>query len=258
MSVGTDGPLRWGERGLDRFMGLGAFSEHVVVPERMAVPVPGELPAVQACLIGCGVMTGFGAARNTAAIQPGERVAVFGCGGVGLAAIQGARVAGASEIIAVDPIPARRALAEKLGATMTLSADGAGGAIRVHTGDGVDVAIECVGSTEIMVAAFSLVRPGGRAVVVGLPDLSATVEFAALALLTERSIGGSMYGSATPARDFPALVTLAQRGDLDLASMVERVRPFTTEEVNAGITDMRAGTYTRVVLSFTENGSAAR
>ncbi len=250
MSVGAEGPLRWGKQGLDRFMGLGAFCEHVVVPERMAVPVPPVIPATEACLIGCGVMTGFGAATNSAAVQPGERVAVFGCGGVGLAAIQGARIAGAAEILAFDPLPQRRALAERLGATLVADAQAAGETIRSRTEDGVDVAIECVGNPEVMVAAFSYLRPGGRAIVVGLPDLSATVEFAALALLTERSIGGSMYGSATPRLDFPKLVRLVQDGDLDLASMVEHVRPFTTDEVNAGIADMRAGTYTRVVLAF--------
>lgn len=250
MSAGTDGPLRWGERGLDRFMRLGAFSEHVIVPERMAVPVPPRLPATEACLIGCGVMTGFGAATHTAAVRAGECVVVFGCGSVGLAAIQGARIAGAGQIIAVDPMADRRALAQRLGATAVLDPDGAGAHILGLTEDGVDVALECVGKPDVMVTAYSVLRPGGRAVVVGLPDLSATVEFAAVALLTERSIGGSMYGSATPARDFPHLVHLCAQGTLDLASLVGCVRPFTTTDVNAGIADMRAGTYARVVLTF--------
>ncbi|MDH3640936.1 MAG: alcohol dehydrogenase catalytic domain-containing protein, partial [Gammaproteobacteria bacterium] len=125
MTAGSTGPLTMNGQGLDRFMALGAFCEHVVVPEAMAIPVQSELDAAHTCLIGCGVTTGFGAAVNTAAIRWGESVTVFGCGGVGLAAIQGARVAGAAQIIAIDPIAERREAALRVGATAALDPAGA-------------------------------------------------------------------------------------------------------------------------------------
>lgn len=127
MSTGAEDLLSWNGRALDRFMGLGAFCQYVVVPEGMAIPIDGEIPATHACLIGCAVMTGFGAATKTAAVRWGESVAVIGCGGVGLSAIQGSRIAGASRIFAIDPIEDRRQAALQLGATDALeTADAVG------------------------------------------------------------------------------------------------------------------------------------
>jgi len=247
MSAGLDGPLTWRGRGLDRFMALGGFSEHVVVPAKMAIPVGGTLPAAQACLIGCGVMTGFGAVTKTAALRWGETVAVIGCGGVGLAAIQGARIAGAGRIFAIDPIEERRMAARSAGATDVL--DAAGGAdVIAATSGGVDVAIECVGKSQTMVDAFNMIRPGGRAIVVGLPALADSFSIPPILLLTEKSIKGSIYGSANPAIDFPKLAMLAEQRRLDLASLVSKTRPLS--EVNEGIAEMREGKLVRVVLTF--------
>lgn len=247
MSAGLDGPLSWNGRGLDRFMAIGAFAEHVVVPEKMAVPAGGVIPPAQACLIGCAVMTGFGAVTNTAAVRWGESVAVIGCGGVGLAAIQGARIAGAGRIFAIEPIAERRAAALSAGATDALDA-ASGPDVIAATDGGVDVAIECVGKSQAIVSAFNMIRPGGRAIVVGLPSFADSLTIPPVLLLTEKSIKGSIYGSANPAADFPKLVALAAQSRLDLASLVSKTRPLT--EVNEGIAEMREGKLVRVVLTL--------
>ncbi|MCH7910485.1 MAG: alcohol dehydrogenase catalytic domain-containing protein [Candidatus Hydrogenedentes bacterium] len=228
MSTGTEDSLSWNGRGLDRFMGLGAFREYVVIPEGMAIPFSGEIPAAHACLIGC---------------------AVIGCGGVGLSAIQGARVAGASMILAIDPIEERRQAALHVGASVALDIPDAVGNVLEATGGGVEVAIECVGRSEAMLDAFNMIRPGGRAVVVGLPNFNDTLNIPAIVLLaTEKSIKGSIYGSAHPMRDFPRLVSLYDQGKLDLATLIGKTRPLS--EVNEGIAEMRQGNLTRVVLTF--------
>ncbi len=248
MTTEGRGPLTLGRQPLDRFMALGAFSQHVVVPEAMAVAVNSSLNAVHSCLIGCGVTTGFGAAVNTAAIRWGERVAIFGCGGVGLAAIQGARVAGAAQIIAVDPIPQRRDAALELGATSALEPALAVKTILGDTQGGVDAAIECVGNPEVMADAFNVIRPGGRCVVVGLPAYTEMLTIPAIMLLQEKSITGSIYGSANPAVDFQKIASLGDNKQLLFEPLVDKIRPFT--EINEGFAEMREGSLVRVVLTF--------
>jgi len=246
MTVAETGPLRWRGEHIDRFMALGAFAEHVVVPERMAIPLSTSLPAELRCLLGCAVTTGFGAAVNTAAVRWGEQVAVLGCGGIGLAAIQGARTAGASRIIAVDPLAPRREAAIRSGATDVLEPQGALKAVRSLTGGGVDAAIECVGDTRVMSEAFDMIRAGGRCIVVGLPGYTDTLTLPAIMLLREKRIQGSIYGSANPSVDFARMADLAEQGRLDLGLLVDRIRPFS--EIEDGFAEMRAGRSIRVVL----------
>ncbi len=229
-------------------MALGAFSEYTVVPETMAIAIEGEIPATHACLIGCAVMTGYGAATKTAQVHRGETVVVIGCGGVGLAAVQGARIAGASRIFAVDPIDTRREMALAVGATDALAPSDAMEVIGTITNGGADVAVECVGRSETMQDAFALVRPGGRAVVVGLPELGDRLEIEPVLLLFEKSIKGSMYGSADPLRDFPALVSLYEERQLDLGALVAGTRPLS--EINEGIAETRQCPAGRVVVTF--------
>ena len=248
MSAGRDGPLTMDGQGLDRFMALGAFCEHVVVPQAMAIPVTTDLDPTHTCLIGCGVTTGFGAAVNTAAVRWGESVVVFGCGGVGLAAIQGARVAGAAQIIAVDPIQKRREAALRVGATTALEPTGAVKQILGNTRGGTDVAIECVGNPATMADAFNVVRSGGRSIVVGLPAYTEMVELPAIMLLREKSIKGSIYGSANPRVDFQKIASLGDQGVLDFEALVDKTRHFS--QVNEGLAEMREGALTRVVLTF--------
>ncbi len=248
MTTGSIGPVSLDGRSLDRFMGLGAFSEHVVVPEAMAIPVQTSMDPRHSCLIGCGVTTGFGAAVNTAAIRWGESVVVFGCGGVGLSAIQGARVAGAARIIAVDPIQERRQAALKVGASVALDVAGAVKQVLGDTGGGADVAIECVGKTSTMLDAFNTLRPGGRSIVVGLPSYTDTIELPVIMLLREKSIKGSIYGSAKPHIDFQKIAALGENGQIDFEPLVDKTRHFS--EINEGFAEMRAGKLTRVVLTF--------
>lgn len=248
MTTGSTGPLSVRGRSLDRFMGLGAFSEHVVVPEAMAVPVNSSLDPSLACLIGCGVTTGFGAAVNTAAIRWGESVVVFGCGGVGLAAIQGARVAGAARIIAVDPIQQRRQAAIRVGASVALDAVGAVKQILADTRGGADVAIECVGKPSTMLDAFNSLRAGGRSIVVGLPAYTDKIELPVIMLLREKSIKGSIYGSAKPHVDFQKIASLGENGQFDFEPLVDKTRHFS--QINEGFAEMREGKLTRVVLTF--------
>ncbi|HIG44007.1 MAG: alcohol dehydrogenase catalytic domain-containing protein [bacterium] len=248
MSTERKGPLKQGDEGLDRFMGLGAFCEHIVVPEAMAVPVKSTLSAAHSCLIGCGVTTGFGAAVNTAAIRWGETVAVLGCGGVGLAAIQGARIAGAARILAVDPIPERRAAALGVGATEALEPGEVVKKIIAATNGGVDCAIECVGHTSTMQDCFYMIRQGGRAIVVGLPAFTEMLSIPAIMLLREKVLTGSIYGSANPAVDFQKIASLGESGQLQFEPLVDKVRSFS--EINQGFEEMREGKLVRVVLSF--------
>jgi len=248
MTTGSTGGLSLDGQTLDRFMGLGAFSEHVVVPEAMAIPVHSTLEPPHTCLIGCGVTTGFGAAVNTAAVRWGESVAVFGCGGVGLAAIQGARVAGAARIFAVDPIEERRQAALEVGATDALDPTGAVKQIQTDTRGGTDVAIECVGKPSTMLDAFNAVRAGGRAIIVGLPAYTEMLELPAIMLLREKSIKGSVYGSANPGVDFQKIASLGESGQLDFGPLVDKTRHFS--EINEGFAEMREGMLTRVVLTF--------
>jgi len=248
MSTGGAGPLSQDGQGIDRFMGLGAFCQHVVVPEAMAVPINSTIAPQHSCLIGCAVSTGFGAAVNSAEICPGETVVVLGCGGVGLSAIQGARVAGASAIIAVDPIAQRRAVASALGASDVLAPDNLVAEIHRRTGGGADCAIECVGNVATMQQCFEMIRPGGRAIVVGLPGYTDRLTIPAIGLLAEKTLTGSIYGSCQPSTDFQKILALSETGQFNFEPLVDKVRPFS--EINQGFDDMRQGLLTRVVLAF--------
>ncbi len=248
MTTERKGPLSQGGEGLDRFMGLGAFCEHIVVPEAMAVPIASSLDPTHACLIGCGVTTGFGAAVNTAAIRWGESVAVLGCGGVGLAAIQGARIAGASRIIAIDPIEQRREVALRVGATEGYGPEDIVKKVLSKTEGGVDCAIECVGNTATMQDCFNMIRQGGRAIIVGLPAFTEMLTIPAIMLLREKVLTGSIYGSANPSVDFRKIAALGESGKLEFEPLVDKIRDFS--EINKGFEEMRAGSVTRVVLRF--------
>ncbi|MEB2286104.1 MAG: zinc-binding dehydrogenase [Myxococcales bacterium] len=247
----ADGSLTLAGRTLGRYMGISGLAELVVVGERTAIPVPADLPLPTVCSVGCGVTTGFGAAVITGAVRWGESVAVFGCGGVGLSAIQGARIAGAARIVAVDPNRARLRLAGRLGATDLVGADDGDPvtAIQALTEGGVDLAIEAVGTGAAVRQAFDALAPGGRAVAVGLPRFTEEVRIPMIALLLDKSLRGSIHGSADPARDFPKLFACVRRGALDLEAMAGPDYPL--ERVNDAFAALAAGTAVRprVVLA---------
>ena len=231
--------------------GVGSFAEQVVLPARAVVPVPKSLPLDVAALLGCAVLTGVGAVRNTARVRPGESVAVFGLGGIGLSAVAGARWAGAGQIIAIDIRPEKESLARKLGATdFMLSEDKIAASIRGRTEDrGVDHAFECVGRPETIRAAWQSTRRGGQAVVVGVGPRSAEISFNALELFHfNRVLTSSVYGASDPDRDIPMLAQQILHGTLSLDPLItHRIELHQADEAFAR---MRAGEGARTVIMF--------
>jgi S-(hydroxymethyl)glutathione dehydrogenase/alcohol dehydrogenase len=200
-------------------------------------------------LVGCGVATGVGAVQRTAAVPEGATVAVIGCGGVGLSVVQGARLAKAGRVIAVDLDPARGELARTFGATDAIAAGNGNAAegVRDLTDGGVDFAFDAIGKIETTEQAIDMLGIGGTAVVVGLPPTGATAKFEPLVMAErELRIVGSNYGSTIPAEDFPALVDLYLAGDLKLDELVSGRRPL--EDAEAALQDLAAGRTLRTLL----------
>jgi S-(hydroxymethyl)glutathione dehydrogenase/alcohol dehydrogenase len=230
--------------------GLGTFSDLMTTEESMLVKVDTDLPAEQLALIGCGVTTGVGAALNTARVKPGSSVAVIGCGGVGQSVIQGARIAGAARIIAIDPVELKRKTAESLGATDLV--DPADGdpieQVKAITGGrGADYAFEVIGLPETILQAYNTARRGGTVVIVGMPRMDAQVTFPAMQLFYDEKVTlGCLYGSAQVRRDFPRLIGLVETGRLDIGSMVSR--RIKLDEVNDAFRAMQAGEVIRSVI----------
>jgi S-(hydroxymethyl)glutathione dehydrogenase/alcohol dehydrogenase len=192
-----------------------------------------------------------GAAIHTGGVQPGERVAVIGCGGVGLSIIQGARVAGAAKIIAIDPVESRRQAALKFGATDAIEAgDGATEAVKALTGGfGADAAFEAVGKGALQQQAYEMTRSGGRTVLVGVASLDTEVSVRTFFMaLGEKQLRGCWYGSARPTRDFPWILDLYRAGRLDLDALATQVLPL--ERINEAFDAMRAGEQLRTVISL--------
>ncbi|MFJ2033172.1 Zn-dependent alcohol dehydrogenase [Streptosporangium sp. NPDC087985] len=238
--------------------GLGTFSELCVVPEGAAVKVPQEIGFAQAALLGCSVLTGFGAAVNTGGVRPGESVAVIGCGGVGLNAVQGAKLSGASEIVAVDLHPERLELARQLGATYAVTPhDMLVKQIRGLTqGRGVDVAIEAAGRQESIRDALRMTRKGGRIVLVGAGPEEVRLNVSAFngIVLTEKVIRGSFYGSSWAARDVERLTKLYASNQLKLAELVSQT--FAFEELNDALSYCADERGARAVILFEDGGAA--
>jgi S-(hydroxymethyl)glutathione dehydrogenase/alcohol dehydrogenase len=224
------------------------FADYTVIPAAGAVPLPPELPLWQASLLGCGVVTAFGAVRNVAQVREGVSAAVIGCGGVGLQVVAALRLAGADPIVAVELDPAKLELALARGATHAVESGSSTTAARVAklTGRGADFAFEVVGRPETMRLAWDCVRAGGTAVVVGLAPKGVEVALPAIEFLSDKSIRGSYYGSGDAAADIPRLAGLALSGELDLAGVVTHVEPL--EAVNDALDRLRHGEGARTVL----------
>ena len=232
---------------------LSTFAEHTVVPAKCCIPIPDDVPFDVAALVGCAITTGTGAVWRTAGVRPGDRVAVFGCGGVGLSAVLGAVVAGAHPIVVVDVASEKLEAALSLGATHAV--EWAGGPeetaerVQAVSGGGVDYAIEATGRTEAARAAFLSTRARGAAVLIGIPAADAEVSFPARSIpRMERRVLGSVYGSARPERDFPALLALYRRGRLPLDRLISARLPLEAVEDAFGL--MRGGSPGRVVLEL--------
>jgi S-(hydroxymethyl)glutathione dehydrogenase/alcohol dehydrogenase len=248
LSDGTS-RLRAGGEPAYHYLGVSSFAERVVVPESGAVRVREDAPLELAALIGCAVATGVGAVRNTAGVPAGATVAVIGCGGVGLSCVQGARLAGAARIVAVDVVAEKLAVARRLGATDAVHADGRPvvAALRALVPEGLDYVFDAIGKIDTTEQAIAALGLGGSAVIVGLPPAGSQARFDPLALAeADRRILGCNYGSIVPRRDIPHLVDLVMSGDLDLESMVSARRPLA--EAADALADLASGRVLRQLL----------
>ncbi|POX62603.1 alcohol dehydrogenase [Streptomyces sp. Ru62] len=232
-------------------LNVAAFAEETVVAASCVLPLPDGVPLVDAALLGCAVLTGYGAVHHSARVRAGETVAVFGVGGVGLATLQAARIAGASRIIAVDVSPGKEELARAAGATdYVLASENTPREIRGLTGkQGVDVSVECVGRAVSIRAAWESTRRGGRTTVVGIGGKDQQVTFNALELFHwGRTLSGCVYGNSDPSRDVPLLAEHVREGRLDLSALVtDRI---TLEDIPAAFANMLAGKGGRALVVF--------
>jgi Zn-dependent alcohol dehydrogenase len=245
--------LRLDDAPLFQMCGTGMFSEETVISACSAVKVPADLPLDVAALLGCAVLTGVGAALNTATITAEDTVAVVGCGGVGLNVVQGARIAGAAQIVAVDVHPAKLAAAETFGATATVDASTAdpANAVRDLTGQrGADVVFEVLGHRPTIDQAISMTRRGGQTILVGIPRLDVVLELPAMLafVISERTIKGCWYGSSDIRRDVPRLVELYGEGRLRLDELVSQ--RIGLDDVNEAMVALKAGELTRSVIVY--------
>jgi S-(hydroxymethyl)glutathione dehydrogenase/alcohol dehydrogenase len=237
----------------NRIMGMtgcGTFAEEMVVPQSALVKIDNDVPMDVAALIGCGVTTGVGAAINSANVTPGSSVVIFGAGGVGIAAVQGARIAGAAEILVVDLVESKLDMAKNFGATHVCTPDALDQMKgEITGGEGFDYALECIGNPVTIRASYDAVRRGGTAVIVGVGRLDQKVEFNAFEFFyNDKILRGSMYGSANVRTFMPELCRLWKSGKLDLESMISR--RIKIDEVNDAFRAMQAGEVIRSVIDF--------
>jgi S-(hydroxymethyl)glutathione dehydrogenase/alcohol dehydrogenase len=233
-----------------QLLNVGGYAEQLLVHENGCVAIDRDMPFDRAALMGCAVVTGAGSIFNTAGLKAGEDVAVIGCGGIGLAAINAARIAGARHIIAIDPVPAKRALAQRMGATASFAPDEDRLKEQVVelTKGGVHHAIEAVGRISAGELALSLLRRGGTATIVGMMPLAERLSMGAMDLLAEKKLQGCLMGSNRFPLDIPRLVDFYLTGRLDLDALVaERIG---LEGINGAVDKLRTGEAARSVVVF--------
>jgi S-(hydroxymethyl)glutathione dehydrogenase/alcohol dehydrogenase len=237
-------------RPLHQMFDMGSYAEEMLIHEHGLVKINPEMPLDRAALIGCGVTTGLGAVFNTAKVSPGEIVVVLGAGGIGLNCIQGARIAGAGRVIAVDMLASKLQLATQFGATdvVDASAGDAVAQVRELSGGGVHHAFEAIGLKATAEQAFAMLRRGGAATVIGMIPVGQTVEVMGYELLYEKKLQGSNMGSNRFRVDMPRYVDLYLQGRLMLDELVSR--RITLDEINDGFDAMKAGEVARSVITF--------
>jgi S-(hydroxymethyl)glutathione dehydrogenase/alcohol dehydrogenase len=234
------------------FSGCGVMAEYATLSAENVIRIDPKIPLDRAALVGCAVTTGVGAVFNTARVEPGAAVAVFGCGGVGLNVIQGAAIAGAERIVAIDTVEAKLDLATKFGATDVLLAkqgEDLGKALKKLTGGGPDYAFECVGSAALAEAAYRAIRRGGKAVVVGVARPTESASFKPMTMVfEEKTLQGSYFGSCVPRVDFPRMLHLYMRGKLKLDELI--TRRYRVEEAPQAFADLVSAKNARGVIVF--------
>src|SRR5687768_9142118 len=248
-----DGTLRTRDAGgnsLNIFSGCGVMAEYATMHVDNLVKIDPKIPLDRAALVGCAVTTGVGAVFNTARVSPGSSVAVFGCGGVGLNVIQGARIAGAERIIAIDTLESKLELARSFGATDTLLfKDDPTKALKKLTGGGPDYAFECVGNGELAALAYKAIRRGGLAIVVGVAKPGDTTAVRTMTLpFEEKTLTGSYFGSCVPRIDFPRMLSLYLGGRLKLDELI--TRRYSIEQAPEAFADLESGKNARGVIVF--------
>lgn len=243
-------PFRRGDDPLYSFANTSVFTERTVVLEQQVVLIDPEMPLATASLLGCGVLTGAGAVFNRAQVRPGDRVVVFGIGGIGLNVLQAASAAGATTVVAVDALARKESLARQFGATEFVDASSVDSvaAVREITGGGVDHAFECVGHVGVLRNAIDVLDWGGQCVILGVPAATAEASFVVSSMYHDKSILGCRYGSARPHHDIPMLVALYRAGKLKLDELVTRTYPL--EDFSTVFEDMEKGELARGVLTI--------
>jgi S-(hydroxymethyl)glutathione dehydrogenase/alcohol dehydrogenase len=247
---GDEPRLRQNGGRMGQFLHLSSFAEQMLVHEHALAKIPEQMPLDRAALLGCSVTTGLGAVFNTARVEPGTSVAVIGCGGVGLNAVQGAALAGAARVIAIDRVPSKLELAKSMGATDVVDATGVDvvKAVKDLTGGGVHYSFEAIGSKTAAEQSFFMLRPGGAATIIGMIPVGESIELPGHAFLTERKIQGSMMGSNRFRVDMPRYIDLYLQGRLKLDELVsERI---TLDRINDGFAAMKRGDLARSVIVF--------
>jgi S-(hydroxymethyl)glutathione dehydrogenase/alcohol dehydrogenase len=229
---------------------LSGFAEYMLVHPNALVKVRNDMPLDRAALLGCAVITGTGAVFRSARVEPGATVAVVGCGGVGLSAINGAAIAGAARIIAIDLLADKLELAKTFGATDVIDASRTDpvAAVRELTGGGVEYAFECIGHKTASEQCWAMLRPGGTATVIGLFRPGVKVELPGSDFITEKRLQGSLMGSNRLTQDIPRLVDLYMQGKLKLDELITKT--YTLDDINVGYQDMRDGKNIRGVITF--------
>jgi len=245
-----DPTLHIGDQVIAPFASMSSFAEYMLVPEGGLVKIRKDVPLDKAALVGCGVMTGVGAAINTAKVEAGTSCAVIGTGGVGLNVIQGCALAGAERIIAIDIHPNKLEMAREFGAThfVDASKEDPVEKVRELTDGGADYAFEVIGLPKAITQAFDMVRRGGEAIIVGMAPLGSEAAISAPAFLQEKVLRGCGYGSTRPRYDMPRIIDLYVAGKLKLDELVSRTYPL--EGINEGFAAMKNGEVARSVIVF--------
>jgi S-(hydroxymethyl)glutathione dehydrogenase/alcohol dehydrogenase len=235
---------------VDQFAGLGGFAEQMLLPEQALMKIDDSVPADVAALVGCAVTTGLGAVLNTAKVPPGATVAVVGCGGIGLNVVQGAVVAGAARVIAVDVADEKLERARRFGATDTVDASAGDPVAQVRdlTAGGVDYSFEALGRKETSEQCFAMLRSGGTATIIGLSPFGTTLEFPALDFLAEKKVQGSVMGSNRFRIDMPYYLELYSQGRIKLDELISA--HIKLDEINDGYKALQSGVGARSVILF--------
>jgi S-(hydroxymethyl)glutathione dehydrogenase/alcohol dehydrogenase len=248
---GVSRRLSWkGGELMNQFLNLSSFAEQMLVHENSMVKIDPDIPLDRAALVGCGVMTGVGAVFNAAKVEPGATVAVIGCGGVGLSAVNGAALAGAERIIAIDTVPSKLEVARELGATDTLNASNADPvkAVRDMTGGGVHYSFEALGTKTTAEQAFGMLRPGGTATIIGMVPFGVKIELHGYDFLRDRKLQGTSMGGNRFRVDMPRLLSLWRQGRLKLDHLISgRLK---LDQINEGFAALKSGAPVRQVIDF--------